>query len=255
MMRRPRRPLASGFTVSCGLLTVLLAVAGCGESTAPTHVNATASPAPHSSVVYVALGASDARGVGAYDPARQGYVPVLISRLPPGSHALNLGISGIELHDALQEELPQAVPARPTLMTVWLAANDFKDCVPLDQYHADLETLLATLHSQTHAVVFIADLPDMSQLPAIQHQSVALGPCLLGQSATGIRTMVAQWNAVIAVEARRYGDVLVDLASFNLASNPTYISSDGFHPSTVGYLQLANLFWAAITGHHAVSSA
>jgi len=48
--------------------------------------------------------------------------------------------------------------------------------------------------------------------------------------------------------------VLLDLYHTDLASHPNYISSDGFHPSSQGYAQLADLFWAAITTHQAVSN-
>jgi lysophospholipase L1-like esterase len=252
MASRPRLPVPAGFVQLAALCVFLLAMVGCDTSSIPARARATPSPTPRSSVVYVALGASDAMGVGASDPARNGYVPDLIARLPAGTHALNLGISGIQLHDALADELPQAVADQPTLMTIWLVANDFKACVPLDQYHSDLEKLLATLQTQTHAAIFIANLPDMSALPAIQSQSVGLGQCLLGQNADAIRAMVVHWNTVIAEEAQRHHVVLVDLSQFNLAAHPEFISDDGFHPSTAGYLALANLFWAEITSHHAV---
>ena len=251
MLRRSRPPTTTGILLSLVVL-VVFAVAGCGASSTSVRAHARPTPTPRSSAVYVALGASDAVGIGATDPATQGYVPDLIARLPRGTHALNLGISGIVLHDALQLELPQAVAAQPTLVTIWLVANDFKGCVALSQYQADLETLLSTLQSRTHAAIFMANLPDMSQLPAIQQQFIGINSCLIGQSASQIRAMVAQWNAVLAQEAQRHNAVLVDLSQFNLAANPGYISSDGFHPSTAGYLQLANLFWSAITSHKAV---
>ncbi|HLJ35226.1 MAG TPA: hypothetical protein VKU38_16350, partial [Ktedonobacteraceae bacterium] len=56
---------------------------------------------PAGPITYVALGASDAVGVGSDQPATQGYVPLLYKQLPAGSHLLNLGISGIHLHGAL----------------------------------------------------------------------------------------------------------------------------------------------------------
>ncbi len=251
---RRRLPVLGSRIFCCVLCSLLLALAGCDASSTSASLRPTLTPAPHSSVVYVALGASDAVGIGANDPATQGYVPVIISRLPAGSRALNLGISGIELHAALQEELPQAVAAQPTLITIWLVANDFDACLSLSQYQTDLETLLSTLQAQTHAAIFLANLPDMSELPAIQDQSIGVGTCLAGQSAGQIRAMVAQWNSVVASEAQRHNAVLVDLSAFNLAANPGYISGDGFHPSTAGYLALANLFWAEITSHHAVPS-
>jgi lysophospholipase L1-like esterase len=178
----------------------------------------------------------------------------LISRLPAGAHVLNLGISGIDLHGALQDELPEALAAHPTIVTIWLVANDFKDCVALNQYQADLETLLSTLQSQTHAAIFMANLPDMSQLPAIKDGSIGVGQCLAGQSTQQIQALVAQWNGVVASEAQRHNAVLIDLSTFDIGAHPQYISADGFHPSSAGYLQLANLFWAQITAHKVIPS-
>ncbi|HEX6122464.1 MAG TPA: GDSL-type esterase/lipase family protein, partial [Ktedonobacterales bacterium] len=183
----------------------------------------------------------------------QGYVPLLISRLPVGSRALNLGISGIQLHDALQQELPLALARQPTLVTIWLVANDFKACGDLMAYRADLDSLLTQLQTQTHAALFMANLPDMSQLPAIRSGSIGVGSCLNGASSQQIRAMVARWNNVLADEAQRHKVVLVDLSPFDIGSHPDYISSvDGFHPSSAGYFQLANLFWAQIVAHQAV---
>jgi len=88
-------------------------------------------------VTYVALGASDAVGVGSNEPGSQGYVPLLAARLQKGSHLLNLGVSGIRLHEALTQELPLALNTSPTLITIWLVANDFVGGVPYNGYMKD----------------------------------------------------------------------------------------------------------------------
>lgn len=232
------------------LAALLLLFAGCG-GTAASHsvVVPTPTATPRSSVRYVALGASDAVGVGA-TPATS-YVADLIAKLPKGSYALNLGISGEDLRDALIQEVPQALSAHPTVVTIWLSANDFKDCVPLDQYSTDLNSLLGQLQSKTQAQVFIANLPNLTQLPAVQDKT-ALGPCLQDATSDQIKTQVAQWNATIAQAASAHNAVLVDLSTGDLAANPSYISDDGFHPSAAGYAALASIFWQAITAHHAV---
>jgi lysophospholipase L1-like esterase len=199
------------------------------------------------------MAASDGNGVGADHPFTEGYVPLLIRRLPPGSRCLNPSISGATLDEALGSELPITLQAHPTLVTVWLAGNDFSTCMPLAQYGTELDTLLGTLQGQTRAHVFVANLPDMSLLPRFQDGAAGAGPCLQGAGATQIRALVAQWNGVIAATATRHSDTLVDLFDSDLAAHPEYIASDGFHPSTAGYTRLADIFWAQIQAHGGVS--
>jgi len=239
------------------LLLLALLLSACASTLSSTSQNAngapTASQVTRTSqstaqaisskpITYVALGASDAVGVGSDVPGAQGYVPLIAARLPKGSHMLDLGISGIHLHEALSEELPLALSTSPDLVTIWLVANDFISSVSYHDYMQDLATLLTQLRAHTHARLFMANLPDLTRLPAFAGQTAAQKAQML----QGIQ----QWNAGIAQQAARSGVTLVDLFSHGseLTAHPEYISGDGFHPSPVGYVQLANLFWQAITG-------
>src|SRR5712691_5505079 len=235
------------------LLIVALLSSACATtgSTSDTHLSAphataTRPPAvihiPAGPITYVALGASDAVGVGSSQPGSQGYVPLVATHLPKGSHLLNLGISGIRLHDALTQELPIALSTSPELVTVWLVANDFVSNVPYDAYMLDLNTLLRQLHTNTRASLVMANLPDLTRLPAFANQTSAQKAQMLAK--------IKLWNVGIAAAAARYGVTPVDLFSHGsqLTVHPEYISGDGFHPSPAGYVQLANLFWQAIEG-------
>jgi lysophospholipase L1-like esterase len=193
-------------------------------------------------VTYVALGASDAVGVGSASPGAQGYVPLLAMHLAKGSHVINLGISGIHLREALSKELPLALMNSPNLVTIWLVVNDFIGGVTYDSYMHDLNTLLERLHVGTHARIVMADLPNLTLLPAFAH--------LTTTQKTNARLEIQRWNAAIAQAAARYGVTVLDLFSkgSQLTAHPEYISADGFHPSYLGYVQLANAFWGAIKG-------
>ena len=254
-------PTRSSHRISILFVVLALSLAACSSSAASsTRTSASPSDSPVKStatvvppVIYAAIGASDALGVGADAPATDGYVPRIIARLPKGSLALNVGVSGILLHDALQDELPDAIAFHPTLVTVWLVGNDFRDCTPLAQYAADLNTLLTQLAIKTRAKVFVANSPDMSLLPYFsQDLGAGGGACVEGASAAQVHSLSLQWNAVMDPIIVQHGDVVVDLYHTDLASHPDYISTDGFHPSSLGYAQLADIFWAAITAHHAV---
>ena len=161
-------------------LLAFLSVA-CGSSPAstitppqPTATATQAVTAQHilsTPVTYVALGASDAVGVGTNEPGSQGYVPLLAAHLQKGSHLLNLGVSGIRLHEALTQELPLALNTSPTLITIWLVANDFVGGVQYDAYMKDLNSLLQQLRAGTKARIVMANLPDLTLLPAFSGQS------------------------------------------------------------------------------------
>ncbi len=197
---------------------------------------------PNGPVTYVALGASDAVGIGSNIPGSQGYVPLVAAHLPKRSHLINLGISGIQLHQALSQELPLALSTSPNLITIWLVANDFIGGVTYDNYFHDLNFLLQELHMSTHARIVMANLPDLTRLPAYANETPS--------QKTQMLVAIQKWNKGIAQLAKKYGVALVDLFSqgSQITAHPEYISGDGFHPSPSGYVQLANYFWQVIEG-------
>jgi lysophospholipase L1-like esterase len=184
----------------------------------------------------VAIGASDAVGVGAANPETDSWVPRFGARLGPGVRIVNLGVSGSTLSQALREQLGPALDAQPDVVTVWLAVNDLNARVPLEQYAADLDTLLGQLDS-AHARVLVGNVPDLAALAAYR-----------GLDPTTVGAEVDRWNAVIAAATARHGDTLVDLHAHwqEIAEHPEYLSSDGFHPSSAGYQALADVFAQAL---------
>src|SRR5579872_4799552 len=216
------------FLVATAALMSALLVSACA---------AQAQPAPSARpLTYVAIGASDAVGVGAANPETDGWVPQLGDRLGPDTRVVNLGVSGSTLAQALQEQLGPALDAQPDVVTVWLAVNDFNAQVPLDSYAADLDSLLGQLES-THARVLVGNVPDLGALASYR-----------GIDPAPLRAQVAAWNAGIADTTARHGDTLVDLYSHwqEIQQHPEYLSSDGFHPSAEGYQALADVFAEAL---------
>lgn len=189
--------------------------------------------------VYLALGASDSVGVGAANPARDGWVPQLQQRLPPGTRLVNLGVSGAKIADAVQQQLPVAAEQHPDLVTIWLAVNDFNARVPLDRYERDLDRLLTAVQATQPRRVLIGNIPALEQVPVYN---------VADMSRPQLQAEVARWNEVIARQAARHGATLVDLHSSwtELASHPEYVSGDGFHPSAAGYQRLADVFYTAL---------
>jgi acyl-CoA thioesterase-1 len=187
-------------------------------------------------LTYVAIGASDAVGVGANNPETEGWVPRFGAHLGPEVRVVNLGVSGSTLSQALEEQLGPALDAQPDIVTVWLAVNDLNAGVPLDSYAADLDTLLGQLES-TNARVLVGNVPDLARIAAYR-----------GIDPEPLRAEVARWNAVIGDATARHGATLVDLYARweDLAVHPEYVSTDGFHPSSDGYKALADVFAGAL---------
>jgi len=246
--RKPRgvRPLVLLIVIVCviaaGVLVRVSSRLGSALTMEARHglVRATTAfnrPRP-TTPLYVAIGASDSYGVGADNPTTQSWPAVLDSYLPPGTYFTNLGVPGIRLGRALAVELPIAVDARPDLVTVWLAVNDLAAGVPLTVYRHQLDILLGTLQRRTHAHVLVANLPNLSLVPALAAQP-------------GVAGTVAAWNAAIAAEADAHGAVLVDLYTqwTGLAVHPEDLGPDGLHPSTLGYRRLGELFWQTYRLH------
>jgi acyl-CoA thioesterase I len=211
-------------------LSTLLGATACRAAAQDAPEEAAAPP------TYVAIGASDAVGVGATNPETEGWVPRLGQRLGPDTRVVNLGVSGSTLHQALDEQLGPALDASPDVVTVWLAVNDLNARVPLDSYTADLDTLLGQLDA-TGARVFVGNVPDLAPLAVYR-----------GIDPDSVQAEVDRWNAAIGSVVSQHNATLVDLYAHwqEIASHPEYLSQDGFHPSSEGYARLADVFGDAI---------
>ncbi|MGI8424697.1 MAG: SGNH/GDSL hydrolase family protein [Chloroflexota bacterium] len=195
------------------------------------------TPALRPPLTYVALGASDAAGVGVEHPQRDSWVAVLAQRVPQPARLVNLGIPGVRLFEALEVELPPALEARPDLITIWLVVNDILTGISLDHYRADLDRLLGTLRARTGARIAIGNVPNApDSLP------------YLGLPPAERRVVADSWNAAIAAVALVHGVTLVDLfRRWPLWDHPEYIGPDRLHPTVVGYQALAETFHAVLT--------
>ena len=239
--RPPGAVSAAGWPTGGWLIVALLALSlilvGCTDARPAAPPAERAVPATGYTTTYVAIGASDAFGMGTDDPPRQSWPSVLSGEIGPRVHLINLGVPGATTAQALQAELPIAVDARPDVVTVWLGVNDLLDGVPLASYVTQLRQLLTTLRQQTQARIVVGNLPDLTYLPLFY-----------GTDTTTLRATIHRWNDAIAAAARASGVTLVDLYSgwSELARHLEYISSDGFHPSAAGARRLADLFATAL---------
>ena len=173
----------------------------CGAAPNQRPVSTAGSDSP--GMTLVVMGASDAYGIGTYDPDHESWPTQLASDLPQPVHLVNLGVPGATLAQAQQEELPVAIAQHPQALVLWLAVNDIIDDVPLATYTAQLRATLASLKAQSPGThVFVGNLPDLSQLPFFS-----------GYDPVMLRAEVAAWNGAIAQVCAAEGATVADLAS------------------------------------------
>ena len=202
----------------------LLILASCGSSSSSNDIN------------YVAIGASDAAGIGA-TPIGNGYVYRIKDSLNEqcGSIDLNnLGVPGLTANEIEDIEIPVAVRLNPDLVTVFTGGNDLVSGRSIEDFESDLADILTKLRSDTGAAIFVANLPDMTQLPEFQQDP--------DRDVTAER--VAAFNAAISRQVGAAGATEVDLFSHEV--NSTFVASDGFHPNDAGHQLMADLFLAKI---------
>jgi lysophospholipase L1-like esterase len=192
---------------------------------------------PQTATTYVAIGASDAFGVGTDDPAHQCWPAVLAAQLGSSVRLINLGIPGETTSQAVTEELPVALAAHPSVVTILLGTNDLVNDVPLATSTRAMTRLLASLHAGTTAHIYLGNLPDLTLFPFFSHEDLVT-----------LRGRVEDFNSALGLLALEEGATLVDLYTewSDLAQHPEYISPDGLHPSAAGDTQLARLFLAVI---------
>jgi len=258
------------------LLLTLLAIAAvsCGEKSdsplSPTP------PAPGAAVYFTAIGASDAAGVGSSAPCvpftdcpnGMGYVPRIVRDLQGQGSTVtlsNLGIPAAVLSQRFQtlgqqygrtipanfieQEMP-FVPRDSTVVTIFAGANDVNtisaavgggaggsDPVAyIDQqiraFGEDYTTLLQGIRARaTSARIVVINLPNMAAMPFASGYSLERRQ-LLQKASVGINSQVINPLA-------GQGIPIVDLQCDGRYVDPSYLSSDGFHPNDGGYAALA----------------
>jgi acyl-CoA thioesterase I len=113
-------------------------------------------------LVYLAIGASDAAGVGA-QPVTDGYVYVIADELEkridevfPTLLAIP-GADAEELDAGLDRLLERKI--EPDLVTIWTGANDVIRAEDVDDFGAALDHMLERLRERTDGIIVAANIP------------------------------------------------------------------------------------------------
>jgi acyl-CoA thioesterase I len=207
-------------------------------SAASTVACGSARPEPPGRLVYLALGASDAAGVGA-EPITRGYVFQIAEELDDRIDVVlltNLAVPGAnteQLDQALELFLESDV--EPGLVTVWTGANDLIRGEDADDFEDELENIFERLRDQTDGVIVAANIPDLTELPRFRDEP--------DDDVTQER--VEEFNEAIAAQAEDYDVLVVDLHA-QPVEDDLVSDEDGFHPNNEGHRQIADQFLAVI---------
>jgi lysophospholipase L1-like esterase len=242
------------------------------------------APQPNTTVHYTAIGASDAIGFGASVtcipyadcPDGRGYVQVATRELQARAFTVNLNNLGFPAHvisrrvqdlgtrygrtmtgNYLQQQAP-FVNANTTLVTIFAGANDVDTITAalgggaggtdqtayinsqIEAFGQDFAMLVSLVRDRApSARIVVLNLPNMAGMP--RHAGAPLQHRRAEQMlSVGINTGVINPRASSGVLVV---DLMCDARSYQAS---TY-SSDGFHPSDVGYAWIAAEVVAAAT--------
>lgn len=189
-------------------------------------------------VVYVALGDSTGVGVGAREG---GYVARLFERIKqerPRSSLTNMCVSGATTDDVLFDQIVPAVTSNTTLVTLGIGINDAGRGVSVERFTRNYEEIIKRIKAKTNAPVIVTNLPDVSLAPVV--------PLSMRDE---LRSRITLFNERIEEIAGRYALIVVDVYTTTheiIPQHPEFFSSDGFHPSDVGYEYWAKTMWPTV---------
>lgn len=199
-------------------------------------------------LVYVALGASDAVGVGASDPARS-YVELLAGQLrrhysPTRAVTMrNLAVSGYTILEIDRDELARVPALAPDIVTLWTGGNDVIQSVNAEEFRAALAHILGVLQ-RCAAAVFVGTVPDLSLVPLVRSFPAWIMP--FGDPTSYAHRHSRDLGDIVLRLVPTYGGTVVNLPMYQILTDAGLVASDGFHPSDAGHARLALAWWEEI---------
>lgn len=269
---------------TCFAAACAIALAGCDTlGLGEKNPSSPTAPSSSSAVVYTAIGASDAVGIGSSVICLgdtecadgRGYVPVSIRTLKSQGRSVtskNLGIPtavisrsfqalGIQygriiLGNFIDNELP-SVLTNSTVVTIFAGVNDINTITsglgggagsnnPLGYVDSQVQTFLADYSTLVSGVRARAP---QARIVVLNVPNVAGLPFLSGAS---LQQRQAAQRAAVGMTAgvnqlTRQGVAIVDLMCDSRSYLPSNYSSDGMHPNDNGYAFIAGLVVSAMT--------
>ncbi len=218
----------------------------------PTTTTTTSSTISAGAINIYALG--DSLTAGDRDETdQQGYTSRLLTRintLRPGSQMHDIGVSGVDISTLASNQLPQALAARPQVVTLLIGSNDMwqdgwndtdTSAGTIQNYRENMDSILSQLHS-AGIKVYVGLVDDQSQRPVAQGSGMGLNDTQRSR----MSRIATAFNQIIQEKAAQYGATPVDFYHTTIFTSSTTLSDDGNHPSAAGYDAMANVWFSAM---------
>lgn len=186
---------------------------------------------------YVALGDSLTAGVGA-SAVSTTYPYQLAARVAEKQQRpvtlVNLGVPGAAAEDVFLNQVPQVLAFAPDIVTLFVGVNDLHQRTPLPIFEARVKAIVRAVQS-TSTRVYVIRLPYLGSSRAVwlpyqwyfAHETTVYNQAL---------------DRALAGEAVTVIDLYAPTASLGY-THSDYYSSDGFHPSDIGYALWGTLLY------------
>ncbi|MBI2086531.1 SGNH/GDSL hydrolase family protein [Candidatus Daviesbacteria bacterium] len=171
---------------------------------------------------YTALGDSLTAGVGVSN-YEQSY-PYLLSRrlsLTQNVELFNFAQSGATSLDVLTYQIPQALSAKPDLITILIGINDIHNLKSTKEFESNYMKIITALKT-TKAKIYLLSIPYLGS------EKILFFPY---NFILGARTK--QFNNIIKNISKNYDTGYIDLNA--LSKSTGFYSTDQFHPAETGY--------------------
>jgi len=218
------------------LVLLWLAIFVMAMSSAPEKINKQAER-----IRYVAIGDSYSIGEGA-SPDESWPALVTGHLNANGLHVdlvANPSRTGWTTHQAIDQELPIFLAAKPDFATLQIGVNDWVQGIDAETFRKHFallaDRMLNVLPNKNRLIV--VTIPDFGVTPT--------GP----RYARGrdISAGISQFNAVLTGEAARRGLRVVDVfpISKKMGADPALVAADGLHPSAKEYAEWEKIIFPA----------
>lgn len=193
-------------------------------------------------VELVLLGDSTVAGVGS--PTVDESLAVLLAErvaalLGRQVHVVGYGESGARTADVLADQVPRLVDARADVVVLVVGSNDVTHAASPGALRERTVALLREAQERSGAPVVLGGIPRFRAVPALAEPLRSI----VDSWASPLRR--AQQAAVAQVDGARFVNLGAE-ASPRFIGVPESMSSDGFHPSPVGYGYWADALAPAI---------